>query len=444
MKVELTIDNIAMGGDGVGRLEDGRVCFVDRGFPGETVKADVTEERKSFLRARVTEVVEKKFDQPIPCPVADACGGCRFWGASYEDELRWKFDAAVEAMNRIAGEVDWPEPVRVPAVRTVDYRSRAELRIGTSGEIGYLARGTDKMVPTSECPILRKELEVALVEIGQIGARYGAESAFVEWDEVREHVVVEYRTESKINADVKLRSAEQRLCDSANIGSVVIRPQGKRFIVRGDGTVHRHLRIDGSNSLRSEERNGQFAQAFREMNEVLVDEVREIVEASKAHRIVDLFSGAGNLSLGLWMKGAEVVLMDSAGPAIEAARRTVNNQEKVKAGPSRKPRTVEVNLLRPTSRVAELLNWAEVIILDPPRGGVAKPLRRMIAKSSAQHVVYVSCDPPSMARDVQSLTAGGWVVESLKLIDLFPRTPHCETVVYLSRSDSSQSETAKV
>lgn len=434
----LRIDNIAMGGDGVGRLDDGRVCFVDAGFPTEVVRAEITEEKKSFSRARVTELVEQKFDEPVPCPVADECGGCRFWRTSYERELEWKFDAALSAMRRIAGDVAWPDAERIAAPRAVDYRSRAELRVDRDGSIGFLARASDRLVPTDTCPILRPELDAALAVIGSVGARYGAETAFVEWDEVREHVVVEYRMDAALAMDVQLQPAEKRVCIDAGIGSIVLRPRGKRLIVLGDGMVHRYVFGSAAGRFVSEEQSGQFAQAFRGMNEQLVALVADELKQRRARRLLDLFAGAGNLSLGAWVDGVELVLMDASGPAIEAAKRTVRRLDRIGRAPSRKPRTIEVDLHRPTDRVSQLLDWCDTVLLDPPRGGLSKGLRTRIARSSASAMIYVSCDPPALARDVQSMAARGWTVDTLRVIDLFPRTPHCEVVATLHKAGAEQ------
>jgi 23S rRNA (uracil1939-C5)-methyltransferase len=436
--VELTIDNIAMGGDGVGRLEDGRVCFVDEGFPGEKVRATITDDKKSFARASVTDILSSEFDDDVLCPVADRCGGCRFWRAPYDKEVEWKFDAAVSAMNRLAGSVDWPEPKRVPADKFVDYRSRAELRLGDDGAIGYFEKGSNQLVPIDQCPILRPELDHALEDIGRLGARYGAESAFAEWDEVREHVVVEFRIDATIDPDVQLQAMEKGLCESANIGSVVLRPKGKRLVVFGDGMVLRQIYLGDDRRVVSEEMNAQFTQAYREMNERLVDEVRSFVNVSGSRRVIDLFGGTGNLSLGLWAGGAELVIVDSAGYAVDAAKRTVKRLQRETEANPRAPRMLEVNLHRPTRRVAELIDWSNTILLDPPRGGVSKSLRKMIAESSADDIVYVSCDPPAMARDVESWVAKGWAVRAVSLLDLFPRTPHCEAVCWLQRAPASQ------
>lgn len=434
--VTFTIDNIAVGGDGVGRLQDGRVCFVDRGFPGETVDAVITEEKKSFSRARLTRVITPKFQEDIPCPVADDCGGCRFWGAPYAQELQWKFGAAESAMKRIGGEVPWPAFGTIGAPSPEDYRSRAELRIDHSGAIGYRKPKSDEMVPTDACPVLYPPLEKALESMGAIGARYGASSAFIEWDEIREHVVVEYHMGDTVDPDVELRSTDIAMCKEAHIGSVIFRPEQRTQVVYGDGRVHRKIWLDDQNYMVSNEQHGQFAQAHRAMNHALVQKVHALADGGAGSRIVDLFSGAGNLSLGIWARGADLVLMDVAGPAIQTAKQTIAKAQQEEGANERTPRTVEVNLHRPPRRIHELVDWADTLIVNPPRGGVSKSLRRILGDSNARRMVYVSCDPPALARDVQSMVAKGWNVGSTDFMDLYPRTPHVEAVCLLTQTDT--------
>lgn len=436
----LTLERLAWGGDAIARHEDGRIVFVEGGFPGDQVRAQLVEDGKRFCRATLVETTASDISLQRACPTADSCGGCRFQGVPYAQELQWKIDALKDMLQRLSRETQWPEISVVPAPLVEAYRERVRLRVDDAGQTGYLARNSRDFVPALRCDVIHPALEAARPWAGNIAAGLPrVHSLRMEWDRVRAQVVVEIPCDSDSWDDVR-RALVQRLAqqeipaltyDDAPVQlSVTIRHQYRWEALLGDGHIQRWF-----GGARVDQRSGNFSQANAKLNETLRERVADWVaegwnRSNGTQRVIDLYAGAGNLSFALAARQARVVAIDHASEAIEAGENAL-----LEPRIRRVANWVTADLSRgPYDALNEHLERVDAIVLDPPRGGVAAEFIEVLGRSDARKIVYVSCDPSALARDISRLHGFGWRVTRVEAWDMFPRTAHVEVLAELSRN----------
>lgn len=439
--VELQLEKLAWGGDAIARLEDGRIVFVDGGFPTETVQAKITQDGKSFCRASLVEVVATEVPKGPVCPTADRCGGCRFQGVDYEEELRWKAASLRDMLYRLCREPRWPDEIEVvPSAQPQHYRERVRLRVDDEGQTGYHGRNSHEFVPAVRCDVLHPALELARAYAGRLtGGLLRVHTIRLEWDATRHRVVVEVPCDND-SWDPVREALLERLQGEAPPAlewnekpiewSVTLRHQGRWEAMYGEGTVQRWF-----GGALVEQRSGNFSQANAKLNERMRERVADLVKdgwdaRAGAQRVADFFSGAGNLSYAIAARHARVVAIDHASEAIDAGE-AAHLEPAVRGVAS----WVASDLARgPFDALREHLEYSDALVLDPPRGGVCAELLADIAQTSARKIVYVSCDPPALARDISRLYSAGWRVKHVEAWDMFPRTAHLEVIVELYRS----------
>jgi 23S rRNA (uracil1939-C5)-methyltransferase len=372
MSETLEITALAHGGDGIGRVE-GQVCFVPFALPGDTVRARIVRRAKGVLWAEMEEVIAPSPDR---LPGVQPTGHAMWLHFAYPAQAVWKQKLVRDLLariGRIEAEPDWAEdaPLRL------GYRTRAEFH-GDGREFGFFERGTHHIAATASCPLNHPRLDEALARLRPLGL----DGAFT--------VTVNPEGDDTL---VWARAAPAALREAFPQTNTPRDPDRHAFEFDGAPVV-----------------NGAFAQASLLLNRLLTRLVVEFVGA--ADSLFDAYCGSGNLSLPL-AGTMRVTGMDHHRPAIEAAAATG-------AGDYRPGG--ETNMARAIAGQP----WG-VVLLDPPRQG-AKALTPALCRSEAGAIVYVSCDPATFARDAAALHAAGWRIARLCAVDLFPHTPHIETV----------------
>jgi tRNA/tmRNA/rRNA uracil-C5-methylase (TrmA/RlmC/RlmD family) len=375
---ELAIEGLAAGGDGVSHTADGRVVFVPFSAPGDRVAVRLVEERKRYARGAIERILEPSpfRVQPV-CGVYGTCGGCTWQHLDYATQLRAKTEILGDALERVGG-LRVPEELRVvPSPSSYGWRSRTRV-LAKGGVVGYRQRRSHAVCATSRCPVLVPELDEALAQL----ARHRPQAA-EEW-------------ELAAGADGATRTTPLR--------SPL--PQEPRLTVAVCGQ-----RMSFS--------PGVFVQG----NALLLDALAGAVHqaAGSGRLAVELFCGAGFFTLGLARGFERVVAVESEGRAVEDLRANVLN-----AG----LRNVEIRCGR-AERLLAVLGGADAMVVDPPRTGLPPECIRGVAGARPRKLVYVSCDPATLARDLASLVEHGFTLESVTGFDLFPQTPHVEAVASL-------------
>lgn len=389
---EVRIESLAAGGEGVARLADGRVCFVAATAPGDRVRIELIEERPRFTRGRVIELLAPGASRTDPvCAVFGSCGGCAWQHVEYAAQLEAKRAILRDALVRLGGLTLPDEITLVPSPSPYGYRGRTRVLV-QGGRVGYRRARSHVLCATERCPVLLAPVERAL---GELAAHPPATDG--EWELV---------------ADATGRVRSTLLADGA--------PAGRRRGARGADATRVTLRA-GDHALELS------PQVFAQSNALLLPALVEAVlaAAGSGRLALELYAGAGCFSLGLAARFARLVAVESD-PA--AARDLARN---LAAAPA-----PGATALR--ERAEDVLaRWREerpdVVVLDPPRSGMARGGAEALAALGARRIVHLACDPATLARDLATLVARGYVLRSLAGFDLFPQTPHVEALAVLER-----------
>jgi 23S rRNA (uracil1939-C5)-methyltransferase len=410
---ELVIASLAAGGDGVARDADGRVTFVAGAAPGDRLLVDIVEERKSFARARLVRVVEAGPGRVEPrCPlfVDRSCGGCQWQHLSSEVQAAAKTEVVAGALRHFVGEGLEIDALLSP-VPGFGWRRRARFhwvrpRRAAAAMIGFHGPGSHRVVNVTACPQLEPAVEQALAVVREILAPKltgSGELEVVAGHGGEVHVAVRGPCQPR---------AVAALVDHAAITGARL---GKQAWGQGD--------IELEPGLRG--RADWFAQPSQSGNRALVDAVTAATAPRSGLNIVELFAGAGNFSRVLGEDSATLVAVDTGpGPKVYPGGASFRQ------GPA-------AAMLQEMKRRRETYDLA---VLDPPRAGAAEVIAPLVALAP-QRIVYVSCSPATLARDLATLAAAGYRATRAQPFDLMPQTAHVEVVVTLIREAAAKERT---
>lgn len=417
---ELVITSLAYGGEGVAR-HDGKVVFVEGALPGETVTASTLEARARFERAALSSVLQAAPERRSPdCPhEAEGCGGCGFRHVADAHSLPLKAASARSAVERIARSVEWPEFALHPAASLDHSRRRLRLHNDAEGRVGLYKRGSHDLVSIGSCRAVVPSLLAALPRLEDMlrAAHTEQRPATLLVEQVAKGLALEWSG----SLGPLQRQGLTVLVEEGVFVGVRVRQRG-RIEHLGTGWVQEPPVVAGGVSLRR--RIGAFSQATAEGNASLHRAVREWTAEITPSHLLELYAGSGNLTLAAYPACEAVTAVEIEGPALESLRRNIQDLslDRVRAY-ERDLRRGFTNRMRTTP--------VDAVLLDPPRAG-AKEVIDGVLGLKPREILYVSCSPPHMARDVERL-AGNYRVVSVGAIDLFPRTPQLELVVRLAR-----------
>ncbi|WP_298269341.1 23S rRNA (uracil(1939)-C(5))-methyltransferase RlmD [Geobacter sp.] len=434
----LRIDCMAFGGAGLGRVE-GKACFVPFTAPGDLVRIRVAVAKPSYLEGELAELLEPS---PLrvtpPCPVFGTCGGCTWQHLGY--------DAQCDAKSAIFGETLWrfgrirPEVIApvVPAPEPYGYRARVQFKIRWSGgrlHIGFYRRGSHYVVDVpGRCAICHPTLNQVLAEIRPVLARFPEPDRIPQvdaavGDDGAALIIVHYIGADRRKATEYLAAVRS---DLPSVAGLHLQYGRKETIEKIWGIDALGYRIpDGflpevPETLLQFMRGG-FSQVNYRQNLELIRGVGRLARVEKGMRVLDLYCGNGNFSLPLARQGAEVVGVEEYGPSLDDARRNALNNGITSV------EFIRADAGEGVSRLRQRGDSFTVVVLDPPRTG-AKEAVGHIASLAPDRIVYVSCDPTTLARDLGLLGKSGYqVVESFP-VDMFPQTYHIESVTLLRKT----------
>ncbi len=423
--MEITIEKLVYGGEGLAH-HDGSTVFVPFVLPTERVSAAAVEQKRKFIRARVERVLEPSPERTAArCPHFGVCGGCDYQHIPYEAQLRYKTEILRETLRRL-GRIDWTGEIAAHASPPWGYRNRAQWKIrpmrsdGSGGTgIGYFRANSSAFCAVEDCAILSPLLLRSLLALRQAAAE-GALSR-----ELREIEAFAGAGDTKLLLTATLAgfpARAQELADNlkqtlpALESLLFYDPSRERMEVDGPGYVE--TRVAGSKY-----RVGHLS--FFQVNRFLVDElVREVADAeTEGSLALDLFAGVGLFSIVLGKRFARVVGVES-NPA--AAR-------DLEANASAGGRGIEIRAADVEVFLGKFKEHPDLVVLDPPRSGLTPGIIKSLVRLSPPRITYVSCDPPTLARDLAAFVAAGYEISTLRLFDLFPQTFHIEAAVRLSQ-----------
>jgi len=426
--LKLAIDSLAFGGDGLARYpaphpEAGKVVFVSGALPGERVEVRVKDRRRGYDRAEMVRVIDASNDRIRPvCPLFGRCGGCQLQHLAYPSQAVVKERWLAEMAGHIGLKTSRIQRIQASPGQ-YRYRFRARLAASEGGRIGFRSARSHRPVVLSQCPVMTKELEALVLGLGRLlkadspGQRLevevGADKAG------RSFALFTPQGEQPLRpATAKVLSG---LADSLGAPVYIGRPRLPDLPAEApQGSLV--LPVAG---LELHLFPGVFVQAQLPQNRALIRVVLDQVRPAPGQRVLELMAGMGNLSLPLAQAGARVKAVEinplaCANGRFNAARAGL--EVDFQTNPAQAA-------LR---RAAEAGEVYDVVLLDPPRTGI-KDLIESLGRLAPARVVYVSCHPASLVRDLKNLKSQGYEVKRIIPLDLLPQTYHLESVTLLER-----------
>lgn len=429
--MELTIEKLVYGGDGLARLPAdqqgrGKAAFLPFVLPGEAVEAELVEEKPGFARARAAKILHPSPKRIEPgCRYFQKCGGCHYQHTDYEHQLEIKAAILKENLRRIA-KLELETELIIHPSPPWKYRNRTRLKIRTQPEfaLGYYRHNSHEFLAVEECPIsspLINQTIQALWQAGKIGQLTGEVEEielFANAEDAR--LLVELYCSPNISEATARKTAEdlqQSLPQS--LGVVAFKrtaPTAEPKPIAAAGVTDLQYKTD-HNTYRVS------AGAFFQVNRHLINELTKIATAgSSGQAALDLYAGAGLFAVPLAKTFAQVIGVESSQTSqSDLAYNSPANVRTVRA-------TVEQYFKNAPAKLSP-----DLVVLDPPRSGLGESVVRALAALRAPRITYVSCDPATLARDLGGLLKAGYRVEQAHLLDLFPQTFHLETVLRLAR-----------
>lgn len=427
----LTIERLAHDGRGVARNAEGKTVFVDAALPGERVDIAIHRQRKRYDEAHIRERFNAA-DERVepPCVYAARCGGCDLQHLSVEGQREHKRQVLVDLLKRQG--IDAPGEIAMLVGNDAGYRRRARLGVKCDAQgqvhLGFRARGSEQLVDIDSChvlapplaallPHLRAQLESleAPRHVGHLELLLtDADMATVVVRQLRDVPGDEQRWRAFSERE-GVACALRRGRESTSLIWLGDRPE----LVTTVGSV-------GRRPVSLALAPGDFLQVNAEINQRLVDTLRDWLAPRGEARLLDMFAGIGNFSLALADDVVSVTAVEGSNEMVDRLRDNAGrNGLDVSA--------LQADLSAAGATIEALLAEHDTVLLDPPRDG-ADAVCRQLAKSDVARVAYISCDPASLARDAAYLLAGGYSLSRLAMADMFPHTAHLESLALFERS----------
>ena len=395
--LEVTIEKLIYGGDGLARL-NGQVALTPFVLPGERVVVEVVERKSGLLRSKLLEVRDASTDRVAPpCPHFTHCGGCHYQHAGYEAQLALKRDILAETLRRV-GKIEPPAEIRVIAAEPFNYRNRVQLHI-RGMQLGYLEAHSNRLSPIEQCPISSPRINEVIATLREM-MRDARWPKFVQSIEMFSD-----ETQVQLNVLETDRPVARRFFEWCSEKLPGLVPGALDY--RAAGEVYR---VSGG--------------SFFQVNRHLIDRMAELAIGNvQGETALDLYAGVGLFSLPLAKRVAKVTAVESGSAAI---RDLQANAERAGVAMDARQSSVDAFL-------ESLTSAPDFVLADPPRAGLGKTVVAHLGRLRPPRLTIVACDPATLARDLASLTNGGYRIEGMILIDVFPQTFHIEAIVQLKR-----------
>ncbi|MCJ7602449.1 MAG: 23S rRNA (uracil(1939)-C(5))-methyltransferase RlmD [Desulfobulbaceae bacterium] len=440
MTFTTTIEKLVIGGSGLGHLPDGKVVLVPYVLPGEEVNVRPISKKKNYVEARVVKILQPSVERVNPpCPYFPQCGGCDFQHIRSEKQTDLKNRILLEQLERSGLKQDSRSFLLppLPSPEAFHYRQRIRLHVGKDGELGFHRNQSHEVKPISACLLARPQLNDVLDYLIN-KSTFDKVAALTTSVELllspAEELVVILMHMSRRPRPAERKVLEELAAGSSNIKNVVVAATGSAIADVFPGNkagdeqpllYFSHALPDGD-SIRMTIEPGGFCQVNSDQNDNLVALVIEWAKLDLRHKVLDLFCGMGNFSLPLARQVRSVIGMDLQRSAIRSAKRNAEINDIMNCTFSQN------SAVAGTKSLAATGGKFDIALLDPPRQGCAEVIPYLSETGVAQ-IIYISCDPATLCRDLLLLEGEGYEVEKMKMVDMFPQTHHLETIVSLRR-----------
>ncbi len=403
--IEFDVTALVYGGEGIGRLADGRAVFVPYCLPGERVKAQIIEEKRGHVRARLIYVTRPAENRVAPrCAHFSICGGCHYQHMPYAQQLLVKQSILKEQLQRLAGLKDPNVEACRPSPQEWNYRNTVQFHLAANGRLGYYEAGSHEVIAVQEChlPIgaldaLWKQIEMEpLAEIERVELRSGAEDDLM--------LMIESANPT-LDAEFAL---------DLPISAVHMGPDGAT-ILAGDGYVVMQVKDQVFRVSAA-----SFFQVNTAQAGAMVDHLLEVLPLTGDSVVMDLYCGVGLFSAFLAPRVKECIAVELSESACDDFAVNLDSFE-----------NVSLYLGAAEDVLPGLEVKPQVVVVDPPRAGIERQAMDALLAMCPETIAYISCDPATLARDVKKLLAGGYALERVTPFDLFPQTYHVESISIL-------------
>ena len=447
---ELTIDDLGINGEGIGR-SDGFALFVDGALPGEKVRVKALKTNKNYGYAKLLELIVPSLERVIPpCPYFARCGGCALQHLSYPAQLKYKTKIVSDALIRIGG-------IKSPSVSPTNgmdnpwrYRNKGQFPVSEEKgctAVGLYSFGSHRIVDINSCLIQHNVSDDIIAIVKTFMKRYGI-SAYNETEHsgVIRHIVgkIAFATDEVMVVLVTntntlhhsdqlvamLREQIPGMCSivqNINMDSTNVVLGRKNTILWGEGFI-----TDVIEGLRFRISPFSFFQVNPMQTKVLYSKVLEYAGLDGTQTVLDLFCGIGTISLYLARSAKFVYGVEEVQQAVQDAQANAKLNNMLNVSFICDDATTVFEKLPSGKKI-------DVVVVDPPRKGCEPKLLEGVLRLSPERIIYVSCNPATLARDVKQLAQGGYELIEAQPVDMFPHTGHVETVVLLSHKKSQAS-----
>ena len=443
---EVKINGLGSSAEGVGRIEDFTV-FVPYALPEETVEVRIEEVKKSYAKGRLVRVIKASPERIEPkCAIYDKCGGCQLQHLSYEGQMQVKQQQVVDAITRIGG-LQVPVLPLIGAAEPWNYRNKMQFPVGKNQgkiSIGCYAQGSHDIIDTQDCSI-QKTLNNDIVNaVREVAERLHLTA----YDEHRHlgllrHVVG--RVGKNGECMIVLVTSTRELRCAREIVKLLRKRLPKLVSVQQNvQTYHNNVIMgretnllwgrptitDTIGSLTFHISPRSFFQVNTQQAEVLYNKAMEFANLTGQETVIDAYCGTGTITLFLARKARKVYGIEIVKPAIKDAEKNARDN---------RIKNAEFIVGDATDVMPRLYNQgirADVVVVDPPRAGCTPVVLETFANMKPDRIVYVSCNPASLARDIAILDKLGYAAKKVQPVDMFPMTSHVESIALLQRKIS--------
>ena len=440
---EATITDYTAGGDGIAKI-DGCAVFIPNAIFGEKVRVKIEKAQKTWASGKITEILQKSPHRVNrECPVAKLCGGCNFWHMDYAEETRLKAGRVLQCLNRIGGESLAEMPI-MPAPACKAYRNKAQYMLSThkgKAVAGFFRAGSHQVVENPGCLILPPEMD----QIKDLVIDYVNQYKLTVYDETAHKGLLRhiYVRKGWVSGEIlvclvangrklpHLTELIARLQTIPGFTSLVLSVNTQKGnTILGDACIT----LYGNGYIEDTLCGLTFRlspQSFYQVNHPQAERLYQAAiaqgEITKNDLVLDLYCGVGTITLCMAKHAKKVIGVEVVEQAVEdakanAQRNHIENAEFFCGDAGKAAPELESQGIRP-----------DVVVVDPPRKGLNADTIEAISKMSPRRIVYVSCDPATLARDVALLKEKGYALQNAMCADLFPRTAHIESIACLCK-----------
>ena len=443
--MKLRIEKAVYGGAGLGHVSSddpstaaalqGKTVFVPHTLPGEVIECEITEDKRSFAHARLTKILEAVPGRITPgCEYFSRCGGCQYQHASYEAQLSIKRDILAETLSRAGADIE------VSAIDTLrsepwQYRNRVRLHIRFGDfALGYREAASHREVLVGHCPIAAPLLQEAIRAFPEAAQSCGIDAGVFDeaeffTNDAEDTLLVSLWTTHGSDATralpifcESLQEHLQTLSGGTLFQSESQKGQGRQQASWGNPELAYRV---------GQHRYRVNAASFFQVNRFLVPQLVEHVTTNKKGQAAwDLFAGAGLFSVPLSHHYESVTAVEQAASSVRDLRQNLQGKQ------HRSVASSTLDFLKAQAghlKSGTATRAPDLVVVDPPRAGLGKDVTALLSQIGPAAITYISCDPATLARDVQQLLHSGYQLRKTTLVDLFPQTYHLETIAELTR-----------